>query len=106
MEEMKTFECAICGKAHTNLEDRINCEMSCLKEQKVLEKKQAEENKQKAKQLAKEKLDEAISELAIKYVSVFEQFLEYNKEYGDYEIEVEDSTPTDFFMKGLLNFIF
>lgn len=106
MEEMKTFECAICGKEYNDIEGRINCEMSCLKEQKILEKKKEEENKQKEKQQDKEKLDESINDLVNKYVSVFEQFLEYNKKYGGYEIEPEDNTNTDLFMKGLLNFIF
>lgn len=56
MEEMKTFECSICGKKYNNLKDRINCETKCLAEQEKMEKLQKEDIKKKKEQEIKEEL--------------------------------------------------
>lgn len=39
------YKCAICGKIYDDVQDRINCEMACLKRQKEEEKKAAEAKK-------------------------------------------------------------
>lgn len=50
----RMYKCAICGKQYTRIEDRINCESTCLKKRKEAEdkKKLAE---MKEKQMASEK---------------------------------------------------
>lgn len=39
------YKCGICGKEYTAVQDRMNCEMACIKMQKEEEKRIAEEKK-------------------------------------------------------------
>ena len=45
MYSKPAYKCAICGKIYDNVQDRINCEMACLKKQKEEEKAAAEAKK-------------------------------------------------------------
>lgn len=39
------YKCAICGKIYDNVQERMNCEMACLKKQQEEAKKAAEAKK-------------------------------------------------------------
>lgn len=45
MENNKIYKCGICGKAYNSVQERMNCELTCIKRQKAEEKRLAEEKK-------------------------------------------------------------
>ena len=67
MEEMKTFECAICGKKYNDLKSRVACETKCLEEQEKMKKALAEDSKKKAKKIAQQKIDKELEVLVNQY---------------------------------------
>lgn len=99
MEEMRTFECAICGKNHTTIQDRINCETACLKEQEKLEKASMEAEKKKEE----ERINQAIDKLINDYSRICKDVNQFYKKYGKQTIYLDNS---DKFFKDLINFIF
>lgn len=57
---MEIYKCGICGKQHTSVEKRNECEIACLTKQRE-EKKRAElENKQKIRNALANKIRESI----------------------------------------------
>ena len=69
------YKCAICEKVYDDVQDRMNCEMKCLKKKQEEEKKAAEAKKKAEKDARKKEVDEA-----------FESFMKlydaYTKDYG------------------------
>lgn len=76
------YKCGICNSEYSSVQERMNCEMSCIKKQKEEERKAAEAKKVAEQKLRKEAVDEAIKRAA-KLQS------EYIKDYGHYEYEGE-----------------
>ena len=71
------YKCEICGKEYERLEDRIECETKCLKEQKAAEElKKQNEYKNKRAESAKaiyeefNKADKMVKEHLSKYKSL------------------------------------
>lgn len=95
MEEMKTFECAICGKIHHNLKDRINCETKCLEEQEKMKKALAEDSKKKAKKIAQQKIDKELEVLVNQYNKVTSMVKDYYQEFD--EKDIFTNVPMDIF---------
>lgn len=79
MEEMQTFECALCGKQYKNLQDRINCETACLKEQNNLEKKRKLEEQRKEE----ERLDKAVTKIIEDYIRISKDIDKFYEKYGE-----------------------
>ena len=73
-----TYQCGICGTTHFSVQERMNCEMACVKKQKEEEKKAAAEKKMAEKKMRKEEVDEAVAN-AFRLTSAF------IKDYGAYE---------------------
>ena len=69
------YKCAICGNVHDKVEDRMQCEMTCLRKQAEEAKRVAEEKKKAEHDARKAELDMAI-EKAIKLKDA------YIKDYG------------------------
>lgn len=77
------YKCAICGEIYDDVQDRMNCEMNCIKKQKEEEKAAAEAKKKAEKDARKKEVDEAFENL-IKLHGA------YVKDYGYYEYECND----------------
>lgn len=74
------YKCGICGKTYNSVQERMNCEMACVKKQ-IEEEKAAKEAKKKAEQKArKEEVDRAFENLQ-KLTN------EYIKDYGHYSYD-------------------
>jgi hypothetical protein len=99
MEEMKTFECAICGKLHNSVQARINCETACLKEQEALAKasKEAEKNKEV------ERINAALDKLIADFVQIINDI---DKFYEKYDKEEENFEDVDTFIQSIIDYIF
>lgn len=77
-----TYKCGICGKEYSNVQERMNCEMACVKRQQEEEKKAAEAKKQAEKDARKAEVDEAFERL-------HELMTAFVKDYGHYEYDGE-----------------
>lgn len=75
-----TYHCAICGKTYYSVQERMNCEMACLKAQKEAEAKAAAEKKKKEQEARKTEVDEALKN----FTKLAES---YSKDYGSYVID-------------------
>ena len=90
------YKCAICGKEHSEISERIKCETACLKKQEAEAKKAAEEKKNAEQNARKKEVDIALNNL-IKLHDA------YVKDYGYYEFESDAETndyhiwPSKFF---------
>ncbi len=108
MEEMKTFECAICGKKYKSLQDRINCETACLKEQKSIEAKKKDE----AMKAECKKVDAAVAKLVEDYIKVSKDIKKLYDTYGeDVQLKSKDvkhelDLSFNDIVYDLINFIF
>lgn len=90
------YKCGICGSVYNSIEERMNCEMACIKKQKEAEKKAVAEKMRKEKETRKKELDEAIKHTA--------KLLEaWNKDYGFYRMIDESLTTGDAFWLSKLN---
>ena len=78
----KAYKCGICDNEYKTVQERMNCEIKCVKKQQEAERKAAEEKKLAEQKLRKEAVDEAI-----KRASKLQN--EYVKDYGHYEYEGE-----------------
>lgn len=78
MEDMKTFECAICGKLHNTVKQRIICETDCLKAQEELEKASKEVEKKKDE----ERINKAIDKLFDDYKKIEKDIEKFFEKYG------------------------
>lgn len=76
------YKCGICGNVHDSVQERMNCEMTCLKKQQEEEKRAAAEKKKAEQTARKTEVDEALknfTKLAKAYV----------KDYGRYKYDGE-----------------
>lgn len=73
-----TYSCGICGKIHTSIEQRMECEQKCLAERKKAEAA-----------LAKQKLDEEKAkdrkEILDLYNTLEDKLSKYLKKYGNFD---------------------
>lgn len=76
----RTYKCAICGKAHESVYERMMCEAECYVKLEEEERKLAEEKRAAEKAVRKEAVDEAFENL-------HKLITEYVKDYGYYEYE-------------------
>lgn len=92
------YKCGICGSVYESIEERMNCEMACIKKQKEAEKKAIAEKMRKEKEARKKELDAAIKHAA--------KLLEaWNKDYGFYHtIETNLDTADAFWLSKLNEF--
>lgn len=82
------YKCGICGKEHSSVQERMNCEMKCIKKQEEEEKKVAEAKKKAEQSTRKKEVEDSIH-------NTLEIIKKYFNDYGysDLEIELPD---TDF----------
>ena len=76
------YKCGICSKEYPSVQERMNCEMACVKKQQEEEKRAAAAKKAAEQKMRKTAVDEAI-ERAVKLQN------DYVKDYGHYEYEGE-----------------
>lgn len=77
------YKCAICGEIYDDVQNRMNCEMKCLKKKQEEEKKAAEAKKKAEKDARKKEVDEAFENL----IKLHDAYIE---DYGYYEYERND----------------
>ena len=100
MEEMKNFECAICGKIYNKLQERLNCETECLKSQEEIEKA----SKEAAKNKEVERINGKIEELIKNFINILEDIDNFYETFGEDE-EIEDESINNF-ISDIINYIF
>lgn len=89
-----TYKCGICGKEHSSVYDRMNCEMACVKKQQEEERKVAEAKKKEEQMLRKKVVDEAFENL-------HRLVTDYVKDYGHYEY-ADGGEDTNFYWPSRL----
>ena len=104
MEDMKTFECALCGKNHKTIQERIKCETECLKEHEALQKKLNEDAKKKEKIELESKINKELEALINKYDEVSRMIQNYYKKFGDEDIY--DKIVNRYIPRTFFDFIF
>ena len=104
MEEMKNFECAICGKIHNKLQDRIDCEIACLKSQKEMQKALDEDRKKKEKKALEAEINKELEKLTAQYDNVANLIHKYYDKYDDKNIY--DKVVNRYIPKTFFDFIF
>lgn len=77
METNIKYKCGICGKAYEGIEERMNCELACLKKKKEEEKKAAEAKKKAEKNTRQSEVTKAID-------NAYRLVKKYIKDYGEY----------------------
>jgi hypothetical protein len=78
------YKCGICGRAYNEVQERMNCEMKCVKIKEEKEKQAAEAKKKAEKDARKKEVDEAFKNLLKLHDA-------YVKDYGYYEYECSDA---------------
>ena len=73
-----TYKCGICGKEHSSVYDRMNCEMACVKKQQEEERKAAEAKEKEEQKARKAEVDAAFTKL-------YDLVGAYVRDYGHYE---------------------
>lgn len=85
------YKCEICGHSYENLEDRIDCEVKCLRDRKI-----AEENRKKIELEEKKEARRAEVEAAQKkYLELLEAYI---KDYGVFSSNNIFPHWTDYFL--------
>ena len=74
MDEVK-YVCAICGKEHEHIEERIQCETKCLEERKEAEKKRERDDFNKRYVASRDAVENSLAEAN-------EMIHEHLKEFG------------------------
>lgn len=89
-----TYKCAICGTEHTSIQDRSNCEMTCLKKKAEAEKAAAEAKKKAEKDARQQEVSAALDNA----LTLVNKFIE---DYGSYQYNGKmkdlDMANMDFF---------
>ena len=91
-----SYKCAICGEVYNNVQDRMNCEMKCIKKQEEEEKKAAEEKKKAEKNEREQEVNAALDNaysLVDKYIEDYGSFV-YNGKYKGLEMLNMDFFPS------------
>lgn len=91
-----TYKCGICGKEHPSVQERMNCEMACVRKQQEEERKAAEAKKKEEQKIRKEEVDAALRNLH-KLVSA------YVEDYGYYSYDDADDKCNFYWPSRLLN---
>jgi hypothetical protein len=104
MEEMKNFECAICGKMHNNIKSRIACETQCLAEQEKMQKKMAEDTKNKQKKEDEANINKELDILVKQYDKVVGLISAYYEKYDNEDIYTK--VTSRYIPKTFFDFIF
>ncbi len=86
MEDVKNFECAICGRMWTSVKDRIKCETNCLEVQEALEKQMEEDIKKKERMEAETSINKELDVLFTQYDKVSHMIADYCKKYENEDI--------------------
>ena len=96
MIDKTTYKCGICGTEHETVQQRMNCEMACVKKQQEEEKKKAEAKKKAEKKAdfeeASAALDNALS-LVNKCIEKHGSF-KYEGKLNDLELLNMDFFPS------------
>lgn len=81
------YKCAICGKIYDDVQDRMTCEMACVKKQKEEKRAAAEAKKQAEKEARRTEVSEAIEH-------AMELLKKYTDDYGSFEFysDLEDAS--------------
>lgn len=82
MEENKVYtkpqyKCALCGRAYDEVQERMNCEMKCIKTKQAEEKKAAEAKKKAEK-------DKRYNEANVALDNAFVLINKYIEDYGSF----------------------
>ena len=104
MEEMKNFECAICGKMHNDIKKRIACETQCLAEQEKLQKKLDEDAKKRAKLADEATINKELAILVNQYDKVVDLIHAYYDKYDNADIYTK--VASRYIPKTFFDFIF
>lgn len=90
------YKCGVCGEVYDSIQERMNCEMKCLKKKQEEERKAAEEKKKQEKNArfseASAALDNAFT-LVNKCVEDYGSF-EYNGKVKDLNLANMDFFPS------------
>ena len=90
------YKCAICGEIYHTVQDRMQCEMQCIKKQQEEEKKAAEEKKKAEKDTREQEVNAALDNaysLVDKYIEDYGSFT-YNGKYKGLEMLNMDFFPS------------
>lgn len=93
------YKCGICGKEFSSVQERMNCEMTCIAKQKEEEKKAAEAKKRAEKDARQHEIDAALDNafaLINKYIEDYGSFT-YNGNYKGLDLLNMDLFPTKLF---------
>lgn len=74
----KKYVCAICNEAHDSVQERINCEMTCLKKKQEEEKKASEAKKKAEKDARQQEVTAALD-------NAFALVNKFIEDYGVYK---------------------
>jgi hypothetical protein len=95
------YKCAICGKEHEDVKNRVECELTCLKKQEEEKKLAAAKKKAEEQATRKKAVDDAL-DYAYKLKD------EYIKDYGSYVYvcNADDLDLTEMYdMRELFEFV-
>ena len=79
----QVYKCGICGSSYDSVQERMNCEMECVRKQKEEEKRAAAEKRLAEMKARKYAVDQAI-DVAVRLMT------EYINDYGPYEYGEDD----------------
>ena len=74
------YKCAICGEIYDDVQNRMNCEMKCLKKQQEEEKKAAEDKKRAEKDIRQKEVTVALD-------NAFTLVNKFIEDYGSYKYD-------------------
>lgn len=78
--EKTQYTCGVCGTSYDFVQERMNCEMVCLKKKQEEERKAAEEKKRAEKETRYAEVVEALKNAS-------ELLKAYTKDYGPFEYD-------------------
>lgn len=81
--EKAQYTCGVCGTSYDSVQERMNCEMACVKKIQEEERKAAEAKKKEAQKTRKVEVDNALQNF-IKLATA------YSHDYGKYDYNGQD----------------
>ena len=90
------YKCGICGEIYDSIQERMNCEMACLKKQAEEEKKAAEEKKKAEKEARQQEVDAALDDAFTIMNKFFEDYgaFKYGGKFKGANISSMDFFPS------------
>ena len=76
--ENSLYVCGVCGKSHETIEERAECELSCVKKIKEEERKAAEAKKKAEKETRQQEVTAALD-------NAFALMNKFTEDYGTYK---------------------